>query len=77
MLNLANGASLAVDDNFGTRTKAAVKAWQTKKQIKADGIVGPQTWQTLCAQKSLGAAQSVYNQIAFRAGCDVSVPGAV
>lgn len=34
----------AVDGNFGSRTEAAVKAFQSAKGIAADGIVGEITW---------------------------------
>jgi hypothetical protein len=33
--------------NFGAATRDAVKAWQRKKGLKPDGIVGPATWRTL------------------------------
>lgn len=32
------------DGDFGPRTEALVKAWQTNNGLKADGIVGPVTW---------------------------------
>ncbi len=32
------------DGDFGPRTEALVKAWQAKNGLKADGIVGPVTW---------------------------------
>jgi peptidoglycan hydrolase-like protein with peptidoglycan-binding domain len=34
----------AVDGHFGTRTEAAVKAFQKAQGIAADGIVGDVTW---------------------------------
>lgn len=37
----------AVDGVFGTNTEAAVKTFQKKKGLTADGIVGPKTWQAL------------------------------
>jgi peptidoglycan hydrolase-like protein with peptidoglycan-binding domain len=33
-----------IDWNFGPRTEAAVRAYQTQQNITADGIVGDQTW---------------------------------
>jgi peptidoglycan hydrolase-like protein with peptidoglycan-binding domain len=78
LVNLGNGANLDVDNSFGPLTKAAIKNWQAKKKIKSDGIVGKQTWATLCKHKMTSqAAQDVYNRIAVRAGCSLSVPGAI
>jgi len=43
-LNLCNGASLKVDGDFGTKTKAALKASQKANGAKdVDGIYGPET----------------------------------
>ena len=35
-----------IDGNFGPRTEAAVRAYQTQQNIPVDGIVGDQTWWT-------------------------------
>lgn len=37
------GADLAVDNSFGNLTRAAVRAYQKKKKLQVDGIVGPIT----------------------------------
>jgi peptidoglycan hydrolase-like protein with peptidoglycan-binding domain len=39
--------SVVVDGSFGADTKTAVKSFQTKKKLKADGIVGQATWKAL------------------------------
>ncbi len=39
----------AVDGRFGKKTKAAIKAFQRSKGLKADGVVGERTWKLLQA----------------------------
>jgi predicted chitinase len=41
------GYSLAVDGNFGPGTAKSVIAFQKKKNLGSDGIVGPKTWAAL------------------------------
>lgn len=41
------GVNLAVDNSYGPKTRAAVVAFQTKKRLVKDGIVGPVTWAAL------------------------------
>jgi peptidoglycan hydrolase-like protein with peptidoglycan-binding domain len=38
-----------VDGSFGSRTEQAVKAFQTMRGLKADGVVGAKTWTALLA----------------------------
>lgn len=44
-----NGANIKVDGEFGTATEAAVMAYQEKHGLKADGIVGKNTWEMMLA----------------------------
>ena len=44
LLNEQISAGLTVDGIFGSKTLAAVKAYQTAKGLKVDGIVGYNTW---------------------------------
>lgn len=39
--------ALKVDGSFGKLTETAVKLFQNDKELKVDGIVGPQTWEAL------------------------------
>ncbi len=40
---LRRSASLETDGKFGPNTLNAVRAFQSEKSLKVDGIVGPQT----------------------------------
>lgn len=46
-LNKVDNAGLTVDGQFGARTESAVEAFQQRSGLKADGIVGSQTWAAL------------------------------
>ena len=43
----AKGLAVAIDGDFGPQTELAVKVWQERKKLVADGIVGPVTWGSL------------------------------
>lgn len=45
------GAKLQVDGYFGAKTQAAVIAFQKKKGLYPDGIVGPKTWAALTGKQ--------------------------
>ncbi|WP_232376486.1 C40 family peptidase [Amycolatopsis aidingensis] len=48
-LNAAQSAGLAVDGQYGPKTVAAVRDYQSAKGLGVDGIVGPNTWKALQA----------------------------
>ena len=47
--------SVAVDGIFGSKTEAAVKAFQKQQGLGADGIVGPKTWPKLIVTVKKGS----------------------
>jgi peptidoglycan hydrolase-like protein with peptidoglycan-binding domain len=46
-LLVSQGYMTRVDGNFGALTEVAVKAFQSQRQLKVDGIVGAITWEQL------------------------------
>lgn len=49
--------TLSVDNDFGARTKAAVRAFQVGCRLADDGVVGPKTWERLLAGWTPSAPQ--------------------
>ena len=45
-----HGYGLAVDGIFGEKTRAAVRDYQKRYNLKLDGIAGPETWGSLLGQ---------------------------
>ena len=74
----SNGASLAVDGDFGLLTEAAVMHFQNSVGLAADGIVGDATWGALVIELSPGnsgdAVRAVQSQLNARSG-QVAVDG--
>lgn len=48
-LTAALGQTIAIDGDFGSGTKTAVKSYQTAAGLSSDGVVGPLTWTALQA----------------------------
>ncbi|WP_414578008.1 peptidoglycan-binding domain-containing protein [Anabaena sp. CCY 9402-a] len=46
-LLVANGYTLPVDGVYGALTESAVKAFQVQRNLRVDGVVGPNTWRSL------------------------------
>ena len=45
--------------NFGPKTEAAVKAWQSANGLAADGIVGPATWAKIMGESAVVVSQPI------------------
>lgn len=50
-----HGETLPVDGIFGQVTQSEAEDFQTKKNLKEDGMVGPETWQALIVQVQQGS----------------------
>lgn len=47
LLSRKGASIIPIDGHFGRRTEDALKAWQRKHRLVADGICGPQSWSSL------------------------------
>ncbi|MFF3378468.1 peptidoglycan-binding protein [Streptomyces sp. NPDC002680] len=77
-LLVAHGHEVEVDGIFGPKTAAAVKEFQTRHALVADGKVGPKTWPLLVLDvrsESKGAAVSAVQSLLTNAGLTTAVTG--
>lgn len=63
LLNQRIGAHLAVDGKFGKQTEAAVRDFQKKFKLAADGKVGAETWAHLIVTVKSGAKGSAVSAL--------------
>ncbi len=54
--------------NFGPKTEAAVKEWQAKNGLTADGIVGPSTWAKIMGESAAAPTPIVSTPISSVGG---------
>ena len=79
------GALLSVDGSFGPMTETQVKRFQGMMSLKVDGIVGPNTWNSLCYLAGQiafrlypsGSLMRTAWDAAYDAGCYVEAPTVV
>ena len=64
------GSSLKIDGIFGNGTASAVRAFQKKNGLDADGIVGPKTW-----KKLLEVSGNIKIDKPVEELVDISIPG--
>jgi peptidoglycan hydrolase-like protein with peptidoglycan-binding domain len=70
----AHDFPVAIDGRFGPETESAVVAFQKKRALAADGVVGPRTWAKLVVRVRKGstgpAVRGVQEVIRFHEQAD-------
>lgn len=69
--DLSIGGQIAVDGIFGSKTEENVKLVQYRSLLQRDGIVGPQTWQTLRTNRAPVAMKPILRR--GSTGIDVGI----
>jgi len=76
-LNIILCDDLKVDGDFGAKTEASVKLFQTRRSLKPDGVLGPVSWAELFGRETdiartpetpllAGALQAALSQVGVR-----------
>ena len=73
-LNDLDNAGLDVDGYFGPLTDRAVRNWQGDHGLKVDGIVGKNTWASLCSSSSGGGNGGGTGGVVQPGQCDTNNP---
>ena len=63
------GADLSIDGKFGRQTEGALRQFQERNGLKADGVAGPQTWGRLAG---VGPGDEVGEALAAKARSDLA-----